>query len=121
MFKIKYHYRTGDSFSSRDEEETLEFDWTDLELAKEALQRIKEHYKWYESVNSSYSFRPEPIDRPEWHKNELDEKGLSETTIPHMLVLNMDDGKKVQFWAPWCGYFEQLYGAEIVLSERITI
>lgn len=121
MYKIKYHYRTGGSFHSEDREDILEFEWNDVELAKQALERIKEHYLWYESINNSYSFRPKNIERPEWHKNELDEKGLEKIAIQNMLVLQMDEGKQVQFWCPWCGYFETLYGAEIVLDESMTI
>ena len=121
MFKIKYSYKTGDSFHSEDKEKILEFDWIDLQLAKQALQRIREHYLWYESINNSYSFRPKNIERPEWHIKELDESGLDEHSIPNMLVLQMDEGKQVQFWCPWCGYFEHLYGAEIVLNEIIRI
>ena len=121
MYKIKYSYRTGDSFGSEDREEILEYEWEDIELAKEALKRIEEHYRWYESVSSSYSFSPKTIERPEWHKNELDDKGYHETTIQNMIVLNMDNGKKVQFWCPWCGYFESLYGCELVLGEGFTV
>jgi len=121
MFKIKYSYRTGDSFHSEDSEGILDFDWIDLQLAKQALQRIKEHYLWYESVTSYSRFNPNTLERPDWHVKELDENGLDKSTIQSMIVLQMDEGKQVQFWCPWCGYFETLYGAEIVLNEIIRI
>jgi hypothetical protein len=67
MYKIKYSYRTGDSFHSEDREEILEFDWEDIDLAKAALKRIEDHYRWYTSrdICSSYS---DELPRPEWHK-----------------------------------------------------
>jgi hypothetical protein len=121
MYRIKHSYRTGDSFHSEDMEEMLEFEWTDLEACKDALQRIREHYKWYESVTSSSRFSPEPEDRPQWHIDELNVKGMDKASIPYMIVFKSDKGKLFQFYAPWCGYFETLYGAEIVLDEKITI
>jgi len=121
MYRIKYYYRTGSSFGSEDREELLEFEWTDLKTCKDALQRIKEHYKWYKSVSSSYSFSPKTIERPQWHIDELVDNGLHESTIQNMIVFKSDKGKLFQFWAPWCGYFETLYSAEIVLDEKITI
>ena len=51
-YKIKYSYRTGDSFNTSEGEDTLEYVWTDLDVAKEALKRIKEHYKWYDCIES---------------------------------------------------------------------
>lgn len=41
-YKIKYFYKTGNSFHTEDKEDVLEFDWENIELAKEALKRINE-------------------------------------------------------------------------------
>ena len=114
MFKIKYYYRTGDSFSSRDEEDVLEFDWENLDVAKQCLQRIKEHYKWYES---HHSYSGEKLPKPDWYNPKSYDK-----YEPDMGIINLitDDGEDFQFWAPWCGHFETLYGAEIVLNEKIS-
>ncbi len=122
MYKIKYSYRTGDSFHSEDREEILEFDWEDIELAKAALKRIEEHYKWYTSIRNSYSFSPGTIDRPDWHKKAFTRSArAAKSTEQNMIALRMDDDQTVKFWAPWCGYFETLYGCELVLGEGFTI
>jgi len=67
MYKIQYHYHTGDSFHTEEREDLLEFEWKDLDVAKECLKRIREHYRWYESKENSYSFRHEEVTRPTWH------------------------------------------------------
>jgi hypothetical protein len=43
---------------------------------------------------------------------------VSESSIHYLLNIPMDNGEEVQFWAPWCGYFEELYGARIILGGR---
>ena len=109
-YKIKYYYRTGDSFHTEDSEELLEYEWEDLEVAKECLKRIKEHYTWYQ-----YTESPRWIDevpKPEWHNIKAD--SITKDMEYHLINIPTDNGKEVQFWPPWCGYFEELYGAEII-------
>ena len=110
-YRIKYEYKTGDSFHTREEKSILEYEWEDIEIAKEALSRIREHYKWYEYMESPRWRGKVPI--PKWFK--VSEK--NEDIMHHLINLPMDNGKEVQFYAPWCGYFETLYGAEIVVSD----
>lgn len=52
-YKIKISYCTGNSFGSEDTEDLVELDWDNLDIAKENLQYIKEHYKQYEECNTS--------------------------------------------------------------------
>ena len=113
MYKIKYDYRTGDSFHTEDSEGLLEYEWEDLAVAKEALRRIKEHYKWYESIENPWT---DDVERPKWHNIK---PGSQIRDMDHCL-LNMptDNGEEVQFWPPWCGYFETLYGAQIVMGGK---
>jgi hypothetical protein len=106
MYKIKYNYTTGDSFQSHDEEDVLEFEWTNLDLAKECLQRIKEHYRWYKSFGDHRMHREK---KPWWHNV----KGNLHSDDHYLLNVRMDNGEDVQFMAPWCGYFETLHSAEI--------
>jgi hypothetical protein len=56
-YRIKYNYDTGDSFSnSPDNSDFLEMVWENIEVAKQNLQRIKDHYSQYRDCNSySYS------------------------------------------------------------------
>lgn len=113
--KIKYYYRTGDSFHSEDTESFLEIEWKDLSVAKEALKRIKEHYKWYKYVEYGKTFSDDTvIEKPEWLKIDFDDK----YTEHNLINLPLDNGKELQMWCPWCGYFETLYGAEIVSEDN---
>lgn len=50
MYRIKISYLTGDSFGTQDTYDYLELTWKNLDIAKENLQRIKEHYELYEAV-----------------------------------------------------------------------
>lgn len=105
IYKIKYSYETGDSFGRQDTEGELEMEWENLDNAKIALKRIQEHYKWYEDHNRSYRYGKEkPVEEPAWHKGEQ---------YDFTLKVKLDNGNEVQFSAPWCGYFERLYSAEI--------
>lgn len=109
MYKIKYTYQTGDSFHTEEREDLLEYEWKDLDVVKECLKRIREHYKWYQSLENTYAFRKEYVGKPEWHNVKYDKRN------EHCLMnMPMDNGNEVQFWPPWCGYFEHLHSAEIV-------
>jgi hypothetical protein len=104
--KIKIDYETGDSYSHQDVTEILEMEWQNLEIAKENLRRIKEHYLWYDYKNS-FSWRRESLEavpQPVWHngKNE------------NVIIIKLDDGSDFQMGAFWCGYFETLHGASII-------
>jgi hypothetical protein len=115
VYCIEYSYQTGDSFHTEDRRDTLEYEWHDYDIAKEALTRINEHYKWYEGKERSYAPK---VKKPKWHKiNTESMKWFHEDSMHNLINLRMDDGQEVQFWPPWCGYFESLYGAEIVLKH----
>jgi hypothetical protein len=114
MYKIKYTYQTGDSFHTEEREDLLEYEWMDLDTVKECLKRIREHYKWYQSLENSYSFRKEEVEKPKWHNVKVEKYIMSNQ---HCLMnMPMDNGNEVQFWPPWCGYFEHLHSAEIVIE-----
>jgi hypothetical protein len=105
VYQIKYSYQTGNSFGSEDMDGILEYEWEDLNNAKDALKRINQHYKWYQGQRYSYM---EKTPKPKWLK--ISGQYMSDECIN----LKMDNGKEIQFWCPWCGYFESLYGAEII-------
>jgi hypothetical protein len=116
LYKIKYHYETGNSFGRHDEENVLEYEWEDLNVAKEALRRIEEHYKWYQNVEH-YSRRFfKIIEKPKWHN--VKSKYITKDMEHNLLNIPMDNGEEIQFWPPWCGYFETLYGASIVVEDK---
>lgn len=115
MYKIKYHYQTGNSFGSEEREDILEYEWKDLDVAKECLKRIKEHYRWYQSHENRYSFRNEEVVKPAWHNIDMG-KRMIKSDEHYLMNMPMDNGNEIQFWPPWCGYFEHLYGAEIIIE-----
>lgn len=108
-YRILISYQTGDSFKTEDKEEFLDGEWENMEILKENLYRIKEHYLWYEDNYKSYGFKK--IEEPEWHKGKPD----------NSILLKTDSG--VEYWNStfWCGYFERLYGAKVVVSQNDTI
>lgn len=112
-YKIQYFYRVGDSFSSEDRTSILEFEWENIDRAKEALQRIKEHYLWFKSLHDYSRFNAVKIERPVWHDVGKDYEGM----VEYVINLPLDAGNEVQFHVPWCGYFEALYSAEIIVDD----
>jgi len=104
MYQIEYNYETGNSFDSYDETEILETTWINLAIAKKALKRIKEHYLWYQGKNSYYK---DNYPKPSWHDLKYD----------FCLKIPLDNGNEVQISAPWCGYFETLYGASVISKK----
>lgn len=109
-YKINVHYQTGNSFGTSEIREFLDYEWENLDIAKECLRRIKDHYAWYESVENP---RRDKVEKPTWHNIKDDDMGFTHC----MINLPLDNGKEVQFWCMWCGYFEQLFGAEIIPDE----
>lgn len=149
-YKIEYSYRTGDSFNSNDAEGLLELEWNDLNVAKENLKRIQDHYKMYDALNSYFDKRTnqeiiKSFEGNDWlvsdkkmaaFKSEtewwcIDENRITacenkgykirevydETMAENCIILYTDEGKPWQIWAPWCGHFETLYGAEIIVDN----
>ena len=115
MYKIKVYYKTGDSFHTKDTHTILEPTWKNLEIAKENLQRLKEHYK-IEKEYSRICFN-----------NDAEDKFIS-SGLPsfikiekrhHLLcmTLRLDNDNELQFYPCWCGYFEQLQWAEIIADK----
>lgn len=126
MYKIKYCYNTGDSFHTEfNLESTLELEWSNLEVAQQNLQRIKEHYTWYKLLNKGY-YRGIDHDKnckeatkialtKDWIcKKQI--KGVWKVEYDFSIILKTDDGKDWQFCAPWCGYFESLNWIEVELK-----
>lgn len=116
MYVIQYDYRTGNSFGLQDIYNELleEFSWENLEIVKENLKRIEEHYRWYREVEENGSqykkrFNPEPKP-PKWWDCEA-----TSTCVHNLINIKLDSKREKQFWPPWCGYFERLYAARIGL------
>lgn len=157
-YQIKYSYQIGDSFGNQDVVDILELSWSNLDVAKENLQAIKEHYKMYQEIESLKSWSNKSRDTDQdvlekykgnwWFVNKKDRlfvKNRSNNTYDggwtvidesqkenncfkdmemkyefdvtmcqNCMYLKTDNGNLMQQWNPWCGYFESLYGAEII-------
>ena len=123
MYTITARYQTGDSFNSYDTSDTLEAKWT-LDVAKENLKRIKEHYKAYQDRNNYYSMSfhkegesiLEKIKNEPWFYEDKDETYRNSWTFSVVLLEN--DGSSKEYPTSWTGYFERLYGANIAALEE---
>lgn len=144
-YKIKIDYSTGNSFGSEDVIGYIDLEWWDLNVAKENLQRIKEHYSQYEAINSYFDrrtseeiynenmdknwfvYKPRLVSKlngcviDEKEKNKIGEENCEyipdDYFAQHCIILKTDDGKNYQLSAFWCGYFEHLYSAEIEMDN----
>jgi hypothetical protein len=121
IYEIEYTYETGDS-NGRHEPQTerLEMAWLSKDAAKAALKRIREHYEWYECQYRHSSGRWDTKlnkyvkpEEPEWHKPIGKNRCENESTV----ILLLDNGEPVKFWPPWCGYFESLLAAHVVIKD----
>lgn len=115
MYTIRANYQTGDSFHT-EETSTTEGEWSSLEIAKENLQRIKIHYSYYEYKDkylySSFKER-------EWKGKSVPDFIVIDKKYADLIMLKLkaDNGEEYQIYPPWCGHFERLHGAEIIIVQ----
>ena len=113
---IKYDYNTGDSFhTEKNVIRTLELKFESLDVAKDALRRIKEHYKFYASVNKNWRITNKEREAITKEASKQDWAATKNGKIQYdfCLVIKTDNGNSFQFSAPWCGFFERLNEAWI--------
>ena len=127
MYKIQLYYATGDSFESENVNKEIELSWENLDIAKENLKRIKEHYICY-LVDQEYSGK-----KSRYFNSLTDEQKLmydlrtqqpwypypNEKNAPYHYSIKLiaDNGNVFQISTFWCGYFEHLYSAEIITDN----
>jgi len=125
MYGIKIIYDTGDSFHHEyDVEHMLNLKWKDIEKAKKALKDIEDHYscymicnkKWYAGENEMMNAREKAMKSP-WCSNVCKENSSHRDYWNYSLMLENDDGERVNEHCDWVGYFESLVGADIVEDE----
>lgn len=117
MYTIKVRYITGDSFNSYETDCDLEGSW-ELEVAKENLKRIKEHYKLYDNRNNYYSLGMaeyfeqilKDINNASWFCKG---NGRDSSTWQWHINLKENDGSEKDYYVRWCGYFERLVTAKV--------
>lgn len=118
MYSIMITYDTGDSFHQvHGEEHTLPMSWSSLEKAKQALQDIQAHYHFYMILHKEWNVDKKDKEkatkfaqsRP-WHSGKYAE---------YNILLENDEGNRVSVGTgAWCGYFENLVGADIISSPE---
>lgn len=114
-YSIQIHYRTGDSFKSYDETSEVGSNWTNLEAAKESLRRIKDHYSAYTEYEDWR--QPKAFDTKKFRGEPWFFAGTWSDEWKYRVVLVDDDLNPVDRSVFWCGYFETLYEARIVIPK----
>jgi len=109
QYNINISYQTGSSFHTEECEELIERDWKDVDKVKECLQRIQNHYEFYQKYSNMYS-KPK-VKIPKGVVWDEDYKQIS-------LELIDDNGKPFRYSNFWTGYFEKLHIAEIIISDK---
>ena len=119
-YKILIKYRTGDSFRNEDTSDFLDLEWDSLAIAKENLKAIQDHWEMYSKVNS-YSFRTSKESKSSvlasYSNNWWYVKNLDSFFPENQMMLKADNGNLMQQSNFWCGYFEHLYSAEIIVNK----
>ena len=136
-YKIKIYYTTGDSYKSYKREEVLELSWENLDIAKENLKAIKDHYdgaksfpeysfeKWIELNKGKFWFvvnkklysisRNQAIDERQKDRFVGDcEYRIDEYVAKSCIKFKTDDGNLMQIGCFWIGCFESIDRAEII-------
>jgi len=106
-YMIKIIYNTGDSFHTVTKEEFIPIKVNNYEIAKENIRRIKEHWLYYKGKNDIfYNEMPKP--------NFV----ICEKYNPDFLELLFNEKDKYVFSPFWCGFFENLIRAEIIINDK---
>lgn len=128
MYSIEVTYTTGNSFHSEEETTQIGLVWTNKELARKALKSLREHYELYYD-QESYSSRNNIQDIrnkaliTEWYKkgieSEKNKHYFNDPSYWHFYCgVEMDDGSWRNLPTTiWCGYFQQLHNARIVVES----
>jgi hypothetical protein len=114
FFTIQITYMTGNSFGSYEKSDELPIPFESLLGAKDALGRIKAHYEVYAN-NHGYT-RRKTLSHEEY-KTKLKQLGFVSSENDSYISLQLEDGTEQQIEAFWCGYFETLCRAEIIVPH----
>jgi len=96
-YTIEVNYQTGNSFGTEECTEILDRVWHNLEMCEKSLERINNHYKYYEKHSDMWS-------NPKGKKPE----GVVWDDKYRMIMLELldDDGKPFLYHPDWCGYLK---------------
>ena len=110
-FIIEITYSTGDSFHNEEGcIETIDFNWHDEKIVDENVNRIKEHYEWYQQENERYRRNDEKVEKPKWL--------LPEIESDYGINFKLDSGMEQRFSCCWIGYFESLSSVEVKIEGK---
>lgn len=112
MYTIEARYKTGDSFSSREESTILGVCWQDKELAIQGLNDLTEHYRYYQKHENGYQNKFSAQDAQyvmaaAWYSGK--QKKKIDTLWHHSAQLLLDSGERRSVDLPYVGYFEHLH------------
>jgi hypothetical protein len=119
-YQIQVTYQTGNSFSSEEVTELWGPTYSNEDVAKRNLQRIKEHYELYMLHNKDWNADKTQLKvalKKASHKDWFAGEGKSHQYWEYSLKLELEDGTFRKQSVHWCGYFESLWNAEIVTEK----
>ena len=127
MYTIEIDYTHGNSFRSERTELELEYEWT-LDVAKENLQRMKEHYKAYSNKNGYVSCMMDKKenellnqikDKPWFVAKAMHGYGSGVGDWQNHIMFKENDGTEKEYSTyTWTDYFAHLHGAKIVFIKE---
>ena len=124
MYTIKIKYETGNSFGHHTEESEVDYIWDTIELAREALQNIQAHYKHYRECDKSSSIGVYSPDSMHPHTEswfltkELNRNSHSNGSWAFSVGVPNKEGTGYTYISSfWCGYFERLLEASVVMVD----
>lgn len=130
-YELLVDYTTGDSFGSEEvTEEEMGVIFENLEVAKLALEMVKEHYSFYNQFEDAwYKSSPHSRNNPEektredicelvktkpWSTKRLEEYLICLDAWKYSITLPVDDkGNTQSVSVPYTGYFETLRKAYV--------
>jgi len=114
VYTIRITYGTGNSFHSESGlKSEVGYAWEKLEDAQEVLRRIREHYAAYSDARAyEYKRKKKDYSKESWFYKD----NTWEDLWQHGIVVPDGKGGSTVIDAFWCGYFESLDDAEIVLD-----
>lgn len=114
MYTIQISYRTGNSFGSEDVVEDIGYSFETRKEARLVLSYIKEHYQMYKEINE---WQPYPRKNKEFTRQAITSRHKDKpwyySEYPEHSVRYLD--RNISCF--WCGYFETLYTAKIILED----
>lgn len=112
LYFIEVCYISGDSFSSGEYLETLDWSWEDEQYAKASLDRIIAHAEWFYMHQSTWRRPPvDYLEPPDFVRGEFHDS----------LIILLDGGKEQKIGCPWiCGVFGDFIHAKIITERPQT-